>query len=93
MMTPSWFKQWGQHRKRRYGEAPRVVRGRGPTQSHGMGRQETWEVLSLPAGEQPDTGREPEDQDSRPDVRLAGRRERDGEHEQASTLRTRLTNQ
>ena len=32
------------------GEAQRVVRGRGPPQNHGMGRQGTWEILLLPVG-------------------------------------------
>ena len=34
------------------GEAQRVVRGRGPAQSHGMDRQGTWEVLPLPVGKE-----------------------------------------
>ena len=58
-----------------------------------MGRQETWEVLSLPAGEQSRLRGEPVDQDSRPGAKLAWCRERDGEHEAASGLRTRLTKQ
>ena len=32
------------------GEAQRVVRGRGSSQSHGTDRQGTWEILPLPSG-------------------------------------------
>jgi len=38
------------------GEAQRVIRGRGPAQSHGMDRQGTWEVLPLPVGKEAGEG-------------------------------------
>ena len=39
------------------GEAQRVVRGRGSSQSHGMDRQGTWEILPLPAGKDAGEGK------------------------------------
>jgi len=86
-------KEVGQHRKRRNGEAPRDVRGRGPTQSHGKGRQETWEVLPEPAGGTAGYGESRRTKTSGPAPGLQGVGSATASHEQVSNLRTRLTNQ
>ena len=73
------------------GEAQRVVRGRGPAQSHGTDCQGTWEILLLPAGKNAGKGIASENNpDPGPTPGLHGDGSAHGEHEPGRRLRSRL---